>query len=342
MMGATSWLTSHLISACVLLTVTLLLVLCIGRARSSLKNSAARPAWLASFFALIGMLTLNIGVPLATVDGLLGGTNLWNLVEALAATCSFWFFRRAVGLLVNKTVRPRRLWLLALVLAAEAIPFFSIERIGPTAATFVDDHLGQLACYIYLMVYIVAIGTIAAHSLLLVANRAVSVLGWFLWGYRLIAIACASHLIYLTIGHFGLGSREAQQGLKAFFYVLFCFGVALLAVGWGSFFIRRQHKQLQPLWRIRALRISLLLDKITNSKPGVASVFIAITASEPRARAYADTTWVLDEINDNNAFLTSREAKLLKRVNEDLLAHLGHAGELAAISKVSNDKGISE
>lgn len=341
MMGTTSWLTRLLITASVLIAVTLLFVLFIGRTRSSLKRSAARPAWLASFFALIGMLTLNIGVPLTTIDGLLGGSNLWNLVEALAATCSFWFFRRAVELLVNEIPRPRRLWLLGAILAAETVPFLHIIRNGPTTPTFVDDHLEQLACYIYLMVYISAIGVITSHSLLLVRNRVASAFGWFFWGYLLISVACASHFLYLSMGHFDLGSRRTQQGLKAFFYVFFCLGVALLAVGFCSFFLQRQRKQLQPIWRIRALRINLLLRKITGGRRGFTNAFVAVTSNEPRARAYADATLVLDEVNDNNALLTRREAMLLSRVNDEVLDHLGQAGELASISTISKDEETS-
>ncbi|WP_141692929.1 hypothetical protein [Leifsonia xyli] len=59
------------------------------RAPSMVHSTRGRPAWLASGYAITGLLTLGFVVPLNAIDALLAGDNNWALAEAISATCAF-------------------------------------------------------------------------------------------------------------------------------------------------------------------------------------------------------------------------------------------------------------
>ncbi len=85
--------------------------LLVGRAFGSSQDPARRPAWIASLFGLIGMLTLGVLFPLRWVDVVLGGSNFWNLAQALCATIAFWFFYQATRLGTGQPRRERPWWI---------------------------------------------------------------------------------------------------------------------------------------------------------------------------------------------------------------------------------------
>jgi len=319
----------------VVLCIAISAILVIARGSAMLQNTAARPAWIASVFAAMGMLTLNVIIPLDALNAALGGRNLWNLIQALAATCAFWFFYRSIRLLAfGAGTRQLSSWFLVVSLTIQAAAFAFIAEPEGDPTTFVVDHITDPACYVYLMVYIGSVALLAGASLWAVRARIRSIFVLFFIGYALITAAAISHLFYLTLAFLEGAPPPFVEQLRQAFYVMFVPGVAVLCVGFGTVFIQSRRKTAQPIWRVRAFRAEALMRKTNGLPLSVAANLRAATSPEPRAHAYANATAIYDALLDENAILTQRERRLIEAINSDLLVHLGVADELASLSEV--------
>ena len=315
--------------------VGIIAVLIVGRAGASLRSSAARPAWVASLFGLIGMLTLDVIIPLDTVNRMLGSTNAWNLIQASTATCAFWFFYRSIRLLVlGAAATQPPIWLLIGSLAIQTTAFLLIDRPQGDPQTFTVDHITDPACFAYLMVYIGSVAMLAGASLWAVRRRVRSVFGLFFVGYALIAVAAVSHLLYLLVAFSKIESAPSIEPLRQAFYTVFVPGVVLLCLGFGTVFVRTRSRTAQPMWRVRAFRVELLRQKTAGAPFSLLASVSAAISSEPRARAYAAATAVYDALLDDDAILTMDERQLIEVINSDVLVHLGVADELKTLSEV--------
>jgi len=333
MMGNTSDDVLVGVRLAVVIATVLLGVLFLVRG-GALSDPARRPAWLASLFGLLGLSTLDIGVPIVVLDSWLGGSNLWNIMEAVAATCSFWFFYRAVQLLVDEgRKRASRLWLLGVIVLAEIVAFSMIEDRGATSVNFVGEHITDPACFVYLMIYIVTVGVLSVLPIWAARHRIRSVFAVFLVGYALVAAACLSHVYYLIAAHYALGTPAHHEFVRSIFYVLFLPGVLALVIGFTAAYIRRQQKKLQPVWRMRALRTGLILRKVAG-EGSLRKIIGALFSEEPRERVYHDAVALHDSVYRDDTMFTSDERRLLERINSDLLRHIGIDQEIASIAEV--------
>lgn len=281
------------------------------------------------------MLTLGVVIPLSWVDAALGGSNFWNLAQALCATAAFWFFYRATRLGTGTPGPEKPRWIaLSAVLGGQTALFALIQGRGATSETFVRDHITDPACYAYLMLYIVTIGVLTGRSALIRARKLRGTSAVFFAGFTLITLACATHVIYLTVAHFQWADKSQNEALRGLFYVIFGPGTLLLIVAFALVFAQRQRKLLQPVWRVRALRLALIRRKVTDTPLTFLGACRALFRSEPRARANSESTALYDATNAEDALLTSSERRLLEQTNSDILRHLGVEDELRAIAEV--------
>lgn len=316
----------------VAIAVALIVTLLLLRVPRAWREPAARPAWVASLFALVGMLTLDVGVPLESVDSWFGGGNSWNLVQALSATFSFWFFYRAIQLITRPMATPPSPILLCLSVGLQAALFLAISgREGPPAS-FVADHLTQAACFGYLAVYMATIGCLGATAVVTLRSRSGAVFWIFRAGYVLVAASCAWHMIYLAVGHFELAPRPTLELLRQSFYLGFIPGVLLLAVGFSMVFFRSALRRFSPVWRVRSLRLSLLLTRLTEGSHGARLAVQALLDADPRSRACALSTAIYDSLIRDDAVLTDREENLVNVTTSQVLVHVGIARELAEMT----------
>jgi hypothetical protein len=319
----------------VIASLAICAALLVVRAFGSTQDPARRPAWIASLFGLIGMLTLGVVVPLQWIDAALGGSNFWNLAQALCATIAFWFFYRATRLGTGAPGSEKPWWIaLCAALAGQAVLFGFIQDRGATSETFVRDHITDPVCYAYLMLYIVTLGTLSGRSAIIRAKKLRGPSAVFFAGFALVSIACATHVVYLTMAHFQWGDAIGNEALRGLFYVIFGPGVLLLMAAFAIVFIQRQRKVLQPVWRVRALRLAMIRQKVTDVPLTTSGALRALLGAEPRARVYSESTSLYDATNEENALLTSSERRLLERTNSGILRHLGVEEELRAIAEV--------
>lgn len=320
----------------VIVSVVLCLGLVVVRAVALTNNPDRRPVWIASVFAAISLLTLGIVIPIGWVDAVLGGSNFWNLTQALSATIAFWFFYRATQLGAAQPVPGKPRWLvLAAVLAGQVVLFSLIQDRGATSETFVRDQITDPACYAYLMLYIVTVGLLSGRAALIRRRSLRGTSAIFFAGSALVAVACTTHVVYLTVAHFQSVETAQSEVLRGLFYVIFGPGVLLLIVAFAVVFFQRQRKLLQPVWRVRALRLALVRRKVTDTPLTLGDVLRALFRPEPRARANAESTFLYDATNANDALLTTSERQLLERTTSDILRFLGMDEELQAIAEVA-------
>ncbi|PPF18338.1 hypothetical protein [Rathayibacter sp. AY1A7] len=319
----------------IIVSLALCVALFFGRAVGSTKDPARRPAWIASLFGLIAILTLGMVIPLRWVDAALGGSNFWNLAQALCATIAFWFFYRATRLGAGLPGPEKPRWFaLSAVLGGQTVLFALIQHRGGTSETFVRDYITDPACYAYLMLYIVTIGVLTGRSALIRARKLRGTSIVFFAGFALVALACATHVVYLTMAHFEWGQESQSEALRGLFYLIFGPGILLLIVAFAKVFVQRQRKLLQPVWRVRALRLALIRRKVTDTPLTLLGACRALFLPEPRARANSESTVLYDATNAEDALLTSSERHLLERTNSGILRHLGLEDELRAMAEV--------
>ncbi len=187
------------------------------------------------------------------------------------------------------------------------------------------------------MLYIVTLGMLSGRSAAIRAKKLRGVSAVFFAGFALVAIAAATHVVYLTAAHFELGDAAQNEALRGLFYVIFGPGVLLLMAAFAIVFIQRQRKVLQPVWRVRALRLALIRQKVTDVPLTLSGAVRALVGAEPRARVYSESTTLYDATNEENALLTSSERRLLERTNSGILRHLGVEDELRASPRSSGD-----
>lgn len=301
----------------------LILALFILRAPTALRRSTARPAWFASGFAILGLLTLGMLVPIPVLDRLVGGMNLWNLGEALAATASFWYFRRALQLLDNPHSAHRAPWGLLALLVAITVPFCTID-LGPTDVDFVDNNLTQPGLFVYLFVYLAGLAVIAGRSAWIVRRRWKSVFSVFIAGYALVTFAAILDIAYITTGFFRLGTHDFQHMFFNLFNAFFYPGVFLLAVGFTSVYTARWLTRAQPLWRVRTLALHGIYLRMSG-RPITPSLLRALSGGEPVAGAYDEVVKIRDLSFLENIVLTRREAKIVASIESAIAARGGLA-----------------
>lgn len=207
----------------------------IWRASGGLRERF-QPAWVASGFAIIGLLTLGlVWLPADAMDQALpfvGGQNYINLLEALTATAGFWYLRDAIRLYSGDRPASRRRHLLLHCLVFSAF-FVAIPSREGDAVRFIDEHLIFISCWIYISLYMLGLLYLAIDSLRSAWNRRSEVPGRaFILGYTLVAIGALLDLCYTTLGHVEGELTPTGSALLTGFQAFFFPGMVTIMMGY--------------------------------------------------------------------------------------------------------------
>lgn len=296
----------QLIAAIALSAVTVLFVL---RGAYAARNKRARPSWIATGCAVVGLVAFGVLWPATTVDRtLLGGQNLLNLVLALSATAGFWFVRDAMRN-YGRAYAPGRLWMLATQAALLTALFFMIPDRQGSADSFIDDHLHSLTCWIYITVYMLGILGLSADSIRGVwSRRSLPNSRVFIAGFSLIITAAVADLTYSLIGHIAgqltAAGRVFFIGFELFFYGGMVIVLAGYALSWWTRSVWRLHG-----WTLARMR-------------GERSVFVLaqrwMRVTEPQDVAYAELVAVQNAILMDKIRLNARQYTRLGKIQRHL------------------------
>ncbi|RFA06814.1 hypothetical protein B7R21_18375 [Subtercola boreus] len=288
----------------------ILLVLLLARL-SSLKRPSARPAWLATFFGCLAIISIGAVLPLPLVDEALGGSNLINLVQSFLTVSAFWFFRDAVSVFYLKPKLHSR-WTLLLTVTAMAVPFAFIHDRGPTSNTFMADHVDQLGNVAYNIVYMAAVALIVFDLIHLLRRPADNIQKVFLVGLIPIPVACVVEIAYVSTAHFFPYWGGAQLLADAF-YPLFYIGVSIVAVAWTTALIRERGVVDRVLWKLRSAQVAFLL------KRSILSALRAFRSKKPDELAYALSIQIRNHEIHTQIPLSSRQERAVARLESRFL-----------------------
>lgn len=312
------------------ISLLLVVILFILRLPSVLTKPTALPAWLSSGFAILGLLTLGFVIPLDVVDGLMGGTNLWNLAEAAAATCAFWFMYRAMGVIVDQRLQRTKPWIPGAMITSFSVPFFLIQDRGSTSAAFVDEHISQFACWLYLTMYLIGVGAIAAASLWRIRPVKGGTYVLFRVGYAAVILSIPTDIIYLSLTGLGLADTGSREIVWTAFTVCFYSGVFSLAAGFFILYAKRVVRRPQPVWRLRALRMWMIVNRLENSCTTLRGAQKILWSPEPAAEAYSGVVRIRDNEIFDGARLSPTESSAVEKV-EGVFARMPRFQQMAGI-----------
>ncbi|WP_426624420.1 hypothetical protein ACPPVW_18725 [Leifsonia sp. McL0607] len=295
----------------------LITALFIFRAPSAVRRPAARPAWLASGFGLLGLVCLGIVAPLEGLDALLGGSNLWNLAGAISTTASFWFFGRAVQIL-DRDVAPTRMWPLLALAGVQIGIFLAIPERGSTSSHFIEKHVYSPAVWLYQLVYILSIAAIAASSAYTVRRRLRSIFALFILGYAGVALACLSYAFDITVRHFKIFHQSPLSPFNAGFNALFYPGILLIAVGFTVVYLRYSVKQTLIAWRIRAALLAVVAARLQGGRRTWRVFPAEFSKPDPLGQTYDWLIEIHELISIDGFAPTSLETSVVHRIQHAL------------------------
>jgi hypothetical protein len=290
----------------------IILALFVLRAPTAIRRRAARPAWLASGFAIIGLLTLGFIVPLDPLEDVLGNASLWNLTEAVCSTCAFWCLFRAMGVATGGTARPRIPWIPALLIGSYLIPFLFIEYQGSTCSSFVSDHIRQVQCLLYLVNYLVGVGLIASASLWRLRIRREWAFWPFLLGYGAVVVSIPLDIVYLSLTHLEVGEPRLRLAFWDGFTLFFYAGVLLLALGFLLVYLRATLARVQPDWRIRAVRLTRLESYLGIAEHNSRPRWEILRIADPVGSVYGSLVRIRDQQAFRGAILSRSELTVVE------------------------------
>lgn len=264
------------------------------------------PAWVASAYAILGLLTLGLVWPASTLDHalpLVGGQNFLNLIEALTATAGFWYLRDAIRLYSGDR-EPERLHYLVLLAAVLTGFFMAIpNREGPTG-TFIDDHLASVACWVYISLYMIGLLWISVSSLLSALRRRTAVAGrLFITGFSLVIAAAIADLAYTAMGHFVDELTQLGSAFFLAFQLLFYPGMITIVVGYMLAGISR------TLWRYRGWQ----LERTLGTANSLSLIKRMIQDPDPLDHAYGLTIEIQDRLMNETLQLNALESRRFRR-----------------------------
>lgn len=264
------------------------------------------PAWVASGYAILGLLTLGLVWPATTLDQalpLVGGQNFLNLIEALTATAGFWYLRDAIRL-YSEDRKPAQLRHLVLITAVLTGFFVAIpDREGP-AETFIDDHLASAACWVYISLYMIGLVWIALSSLFSALTRRNAVAGrLFITGFSLVIAAGIADLMYTAIGHFAGKLTPPGSTFFLTFQLLFYLGMITIIVGYMLAGISR------ILWRYSAWQ----LERMLGIPDSLRLIKRMIQDPDPLDHAYGLTIEIQNRLMNETLQLTVTESRQFRR-----------------------------
>lgn len=175
-------------------------------------------------------------VPLAVVDGWLGGTNVVNLLQNVLATLAIWFMTMTAKNMANGSWPARRsVWELIIVIAAFTIPFFMMDR-GSTHRDFVRANAADGWLWLYASIYMAYVASMMVRMFQALGKREPRPYAVVRIGAILMGTASIAEIMYLTARV--LGRRPEWLGDS--FIPLFYGGILLIAVGLAWFPLARR------------------------------------------------------------------------------------------------------
>lgn len=259
-----------------------------------LRNPRGRAAWGATGVGALGLLTLGSVVPQPVLDGLLGGTNLINLVQNVCAVTAFWLMLRAsTSDLPERPVLASPLALVVVVVAF-AVPFFAVRDRGGTDFHFIVRGIDQPAMWLYASIYMLAVAVVAATTLRSGVLRNPVALVVFRVGLSLVVIASIDEIASLTVDHFTLFGPALRDGLRLAFDPPFYLGIVLIVVAMASLTFRRWERDLRcrrhnrRLRRIARRHQVRAVERDGDVQARTYDLVIAIRDAEVRGRALDD------------------------------------------------------
>jgi hypothetical protein len=283
----------------------------------AVRHRNARPAWIATGCAIIGLLTIGQIVPLDVADAPLGGTNLVMLARTIFPVLALWYMREAIKIQARSNRGPSSLWLLTVLIAAQILAFFLIPDRGITNVDFVNASVSSVAGMLWAVIYCAGVIWITVSSAILALPIFRSVFSAFVVGSLLIALGALSeavHAVSLFSGWIGDTDTDAfSLGFTMFFYS----GVLLVTVG---FVINVAISALPRLiWRLRLWQLLSIQRHYPSESAGfgVAGTQRAF-AADPDKAAYAALMAVRDKQLLEGVRISRRHLKTLNRLEEHL------------------------
>lgn len=175
-------------------------------------------------------------VPLTTLDGWLGGSNIVNLLQNVLATLAIWFMMMtAKHMATGSWPAPRAVWELIGVIAAFAIPFFLMNR-GPTNEDFVRENAASGWLWLYASIYMAYVAYLMVRMFLALGERGARLYAVVRVGAILMGVASIIEILYLTARVLGGQPEWLGDAFNPFFYG----GILLIALGLAWFPLARR------------------------------------------------------------------------------------------------------
>jgi hypothetical protein len=224
-----------------------LLAVVLVRARVAWRHPRARIAWLGALSGAVALLTQGTVIPLAVLDGLLGGTNVLKLVQNVLTMVSLWLGIQAGTAPVTARVHtlPWRLPALLGILFA-AVFFIAVPERGASSFRFVEDAAAtSTGAWLYGVVHMAGI---ALLGVLLFRSAQASLPGvrpFFRGAAAGIVLGCVTEVVDLTLTRFFQPNDVVSALFDPFFYLgVLAFVVGILRASRAAARIRRRGETL--------------------------------------------------------------------------------------------------
>lgn len=240
------------LSLVALIVIAAVLVL---RMPSVVTVPSSRLAWFAALFGCLAFACVGVVVPLYTLDGWLGGTNVVSLLQNSFATAAFWFIMQASRTLDGTRFDPRSLWELPVMIVTFSVPFFMIPNRGPTSDDFIKLYAPSPFLWAYASIYMSCVAYIMFRMLAGVRGRAPRqyiAIRIGAWG---VAAASILEVVYLTLRVVDARPAALVEAIGNGFVIPFYGGVIVMALGMAGFaFVTRTRNSVLVALRVLLLR----------------------------------------------------------------------------------------
>ncbi|PNW07687.1 hypothetical protein C1632_16735 [Microbacterium testaceum] len=206
-----------------------LLLVVVLRARVAWHQPRARIAWLAALIGSIALLTQGTVIPLAMLDGLIGGTNILKLVQNVLTMVALWLGIQAGTAPVTARIRSLRWWFpwgLAVLFAA--VFFVAMPERGTSSFRFLEDlATTSTEAWTYGVLHMAGIALVGLLLFRSARGSLPRTRAFFRIGAVGIVLGCLSEILDLTLSRF----FAPEAVVSALFDPLFYLGVVSFVIG---------------------------------------------------------------------------------------------------------------
>lgn len=226
-----------------------LVIVAIGRARFAWRSPRARIAWWAAVTGVLALLTQGTVVPLAVLDGVLGGTNVLKLVQNILTMVALWLGIQAGTAPVSARARTLP-WGVPAALGAlfAAVFFAALPERGPSSFRFIEDAVAtSTGAWLYGVVHMAGIALLGVLLFRSTRESLAGVRPFFRLGEVGIGLGCLSEILDLTLTRFFVSNEVVSALFDPLFYLgVLSFVVGILRASRASKRIRRRGESLLP------------------------------------------------------------------------------------------------